>query len=101
MRLLVETLTFGDDVIKLFARFAIYGYPFVTPHGLRVIVYPFDFGLGMCWGCIRVELGSILDFLEVGNRGQLEAILGLFWRQDWGGYGRNSDFIIEAHLGLF
>jgi hypothetical protein len=84
VRLLVETLTFGDDVIQLFARFVIYGYPFVTPLAFRVIVYPFNFGLDMCWGCIRVELGSILDFLEVGNRSQLDVIYGV---------------VLEARLG--
>jgi hypothetical protein len=48
----------------------------------------------LAWACVGVALGylgSILDFLEVGNKSQLEAILGLFWKQDWGGYGRNFD----------
>jgi hypothetical protein len=66
MKLFVKTLTFGDDVIKLFVRFAIYGYPFVTPLGFKVIVYPFDFSLGMCWGCIGV-LGKHFRFFGGGK----------------------------------
>jgi hypothetical protein len=38
----------------------------------------FDFGLGMCWGCIGWNWEAFKIFLEVGNRSQLEAIMGFF-----------------------
>jgi hypothetical protein len=73
--------TFGHYATKLFARFIVEGYPFVTPLISKVIVYPFDFGLGMCWnlhwGWHWVELKDFFQvFLEVGNRSQLVVILG-------------------------
>ncbi len=52
-----ECLTLGDDVIILFARFIISGHPFVTPPRFRVIVYPFNFDLGVCWSCIGGGIG--------------------------------------------
>ncbi len=102
LRLLLESLSFGDDVIKLFVRYVIYNYPFVTPLGFRVIVYPFDFGLGMCWGCIGWNWEAFKIFLEVGNRSQFEAIMGFFGSKIGVDMGEILTWdIIEAHLGRF
>ncbi len=85
--MLLESLTFGDDVIKLFARYVIYDYPFVTPLGFRVIVYPFDFGLGMCWGCIEGCIGWNWEAFKIFWRWEI----GVNWRLLWG--------LLEARLG--
>jgi hypothetical protein len=94
VRLLLESLTFEDDVIKLFAKYDIYDYPFVTPLGFKVTIDPFDFGLGMCWGCIGGGIGwnweAFKIFLEVGNR---RLLWGCFGSKNWEGYERNFDLI--------
>jgi hypothetical protein len=91
-----ECLTLGDDdVTKLFARFIVKGYPFVTPPRFRVIVYiGFYYGLGMHWSCIGWNWETFGFFL----RWEIGVNWWLFWGQDWDGYGR---FDLLYYFGTF
>ncbi len=94
-----ECLTLGDDVTKLFARFIVQGYPFVTPSGFRVIDYPcFYFGLGMHQSCASGGIGRLLSFFEGGKQESIGGCFGGKIQMDMGDF---TCYIIRAHLRSF
>ncbi len=55
-----KCLILGNNVTKLFARFTIYGCPFVTPSRFRLLFTP----LILAWACVGVALGVTLGGIE-------------------------------------